>query len=711
MPASTELRPAMPTAGAAATSFGYVPALDGLRAVAVAAVVVFHAGASWLGGGFLGVSVFFTLSGFLITSLLLDERRHRDRTDLRRFWSRRFRRLLPAAWFTIALVVLLGLLGVWDDAQRRGLGGDTRWAVAELVNWHFVIQGSDYAAASSAPSPLQHLWSLAVEEQFYVLLPLVVVGAFAFARRRATGARAPHVVLGVVLATGIVASSAASARFAGSDVNRAYFGTDSRVAEMLLGALLAVWYDRSRTIAASPSAPAGVASRVVGSPRLAIPAALGLVAASALGVLLVVADVEDRLLYPWGLLACALSTAALIYACLRSPAFSAVLSRPTLVRIGRISYGIYLLHWPVVLALTPERVGFGGVGLAVLRIAVPVAGASALYLLVEQPIRHGHRLRGRAVVPTAAIAVVAIVGGGALVAARATLPHYLEPRALGDLRVQEAPDPTGTSTSAPSTSTAEAPGAQAPTTAPAPEQSPTAAPGGDASSAPPRRAQRVLLVGDSVAASLEGQLLAALRSAGVSAASAAAPGCGVITGFPADEDGRIAEMTRQCNGIIPKRQSDAVARFRPDLVVVLSSWEITNRSVDGVSYRQGTPEMDALLRRLYGETIDRLSATGAAVALTLMPDAVDGTTQQVGPEEVPRNRALNGLLDALAAERPGVVSLPLARIVCPADPCPTTVDGIELRGKDGRHFDTPAAARWTAQRWAMLILGVDLDRT
>jgi hypothetical protein len=175
--------------------------------------------------------------------------------------------------------------------------------------------------------------------------------------------------------------------------------------------------------------------------------------------------------------------------------------------------------------------------------------------------------------------------------------------------------------------------------------------------------------------------------------------------------GRIADMTGPCNDAIPARQRDAVARFHPDLVVVLSSWEITNRSVDGVWYQQGTPQADAEIRALHGQTIDRLSASGAAVALTLMPDVVDGRTQQARPEEIVRNERLNGLLTGLAASRPGVVALPLDTIVCPTDPCPSVVDGIELRGGDGRHFDTAPAARWTAQRWTEMILGVDLDRT
>ncbi|MCB0951246.1 MAG: acyltransferase, partial [Microthrixaceae bacterium] len=133
-------------------ALGYEPSLDGLRAVAVVAVLFFHARFSWIPGGFLGVSTFFTLSGFLITSLMIKEWRRTGSVSLRGFFSRRFRRLLPASWFTLALVVAMGAVGIWVSEQLRSLRGDVPWALVELINWHFIAQGRDYGAQFAAPS-------------------------------------------------------------------------------------------------------------------------------------------------------------------------------------------------------------------------------------------------------------------------------------------------------------------------------------------------------------------------------------------------------------------------------------------------------------------------------------------------------------------------------------------------------------------------------
>ncbi|MGI9577787.1 MAG: acyltransferase family protein, partial [Microthrixaceae bacterium] len=166
-------------------ALGYEPALDGLRALAVVAVLFFHARFGWARGGFLGVSTFFTLSGFLITSLMLGEWRASGAVSLRGFYRRRFRRLLPASWATLLLVLAMGALGIWSTTQLRDLRGDVPWALAELVNWHFIAEDRTYGAQFVAPSPIEHFWSLAVEQQFYLVLPAVVIVALRFSRRRA----------------------------------------------------------------------------------------------------------------------------------------------------------------------------------------------------------------------------------------------------------------------------------------------------------------------------------------------------------------------------------------------------------------------------------------------------------------------------------------------------------------------------------------------
>ena len=220
---------------------GYRPALDGLRAVAVLAVMVEHSGVRRPGGtglllpgGFLGVDVFFVISGFLITSLLLIEHDGTGRVDLRRFWLRRARRLLPAACVTIAATcVAAAVVGLAIDGEA--LRGDALAALAYVANWRFIVTDQSYFAAFGVPSPFRHLWSLSLEEQWYLVFPPLLVGLLALVRRR-TGA------LLVVLATAAAASAVwmAVCHTPGQDPSRAYYGTDTRAQTLLVGALLAV---------------------------------------------------------------------------------------------------------------------------------------------------------------------------------------------------------------------------------------------------------------------------------------------------------------------------------------------------------------------------------------------------------------------------------------------------------------------------------------
>ncbi len=664
---------------------GHVPALDGIRALAVVAVLVFHGDVTGAGGGFLGVSVFFTLSGFLITSLLLREwaagtgASTAAGIDLRRFWSRRFRRLLPASWLTVGLVLLLGWAGAWDTEQLRALRGDVPWSLAELVNWHFIIEGTSYGAAQSSPSPLEHFWSLAIEQQFYVLLPALLMLLLARGdgppRRRLRTAA-------VVLAALAVASAVANGLLAGGSVDRAYFGTDTRAAELLVGALLAFAMlskvrleDRWRRVA------------VAG----------GALAIAVLVVLFHTAALTSRWLYPWGLLLTAGCTAALVVGAVqRGPLASALALRP-MVLLGRISYGVYLLHWPVFLWLDEARTGLDGAALFAVRVVVSLAAATAMYHLVEMPIRTGRRIgttTARVAVPCAA--VVLLAGSFALTRDLPPPPDFLQPRDPGEVQIREVPTTTTTTTTTtpPPPTTAGAAPTTTPTTAPPP---------------PPRRPQRVLLVGDSVAASLEDALGDALVERGISFATAATPGCGLLTGDPADAQGTPLEFTSACNGAIPEVQSGAVSDVGPDLVVALSTWEAGDRVVDGTWYQVGTPAGTDMMRRLYGETIQRLSARGATVAFLTIPDFVDSRTRPADTETNRRLRYVNDLLVDIGATYLGpVTTMRLDRIVCPATPCPTQVEGVTLRPGDGAHLDDAAGARCAAQRLADQIAAMAL---
>ncbi len=316
------------------TRLSRLPGLDGLRGLAVVAVVAFHAGYEHMVGGYLGVSTFFTLSGFLITSLLLNESRRTDTVALRTFWSRRFRRLLPASLATIALVALVfGPLVATAD-QRATMQGDVLSSVFEVANWHFIFTGSSYAQLFASPSPLLHFWSLAIEEQFYLLFPILLVGLWRLSRGRRG-----------VLAAGLAALALASFLepfvFDMSD-DRVYFGTDTRASELLLGALLAVALSseplRRRLAMRYWWRTAAIVAGV---------AALAVQAYWWWGL-----DQSTPWLYRGGFtLYAALSCLVITAAALPSGPMRAGLSVGVARWLGERSYGIYLAHWPIFLTV------------------------------------------------------------------------------------------------------------------------------------------------------------------------------------------------------------------------------------------------------------------------------------------------------------------------------------------------------------------------
>lgn len=245
--------PARPetTAPPAGPRLAHEPALDGLRGLAVAAVVAFHL--EHLTGGFLGVDLFFVLSGFLITSLLLVEAGGRGRIGLGRFWSRRARRLLPALFLLLVGVAAL-ILRFTPADDRPGFRGDALSTLAYVANWHALADTAGYWDIFAQPSPLDHMWSLAIEEQFYLASPLLVVGVLALARRRSgSGDRWVAAVAGA----GALASFAVlAATFSAVDTSRAYYGTDARVGPALLGAAPAAMTVARRAAAAGPDVAA-----------------------------------------------------------------------------------------------------------------------------------------------------------------------------------------------------------------------------------------------------------------------------------------------------------------------------------------------------------------------------------------------------------------------------------------------------------------------
>lgn len=354
-------------------SVGYMPALDGLRALAVVAVVLYHGEVGGIPGGFLGVEIFFVISGYLITALLLSERQRTGSTAYVAFWIRRAKRLLPALFALIAVVGTVWV--VFHQREVAQLRGDMVGALTYVTNWYQIIVKQSYFEAIGRPSPLRHLWSLAVEEQFYIMWPVVLAVIF-----KVTRARRNQMIL-VTLGLALVSVVAAIVMFSpGTDPSRIYYGTDTRASGVLLGAALA--------IAVPPWLMTG---KVVAGARKAM-TAIGLV--GLLGLTLMITQVSefDSFLYRGGFALVDLLTIAVILALVHPcrTVWSRLFALAPLLWVGRRSYGIYLWHWPIFVLTRPGLdIPLHGWPLLSLRLALTMMIAELSYRFVEMPVRNG----------------------------------------------------------------------------------------------------------------------------------------------------------------------------------------------------------------------------------------------------------------------------------------------------------------------------------
>jgi peptidoglycan/LPS O-acetylase OafA/YrhL len=630
----------------------HLPALDGLRGLAVALVVAFHL--ALVPGGWLGVDVFFVLSGFLITRLLLHERDLSGRTDLVEFWRRRARRLLPALVLVLAGVAAYAAWYPEPALLPADLPGQFVATIAYVANWFQIRAGTGYWDQFATPSPLEHMWSLAIEEQFYLAFPLVVAGALTLLR----GRRSAFIV---ALALGAVGSWAlAMVRLAeGGSFDRVYLGTDTRVGAILCGA-----------VGGALSVHPGVGGAIA---RRARP--LGLPALASVVVLGVVVDGETAWSpVRWGLVPLLEIFVAVVLVAAttsgRPAASSRLLGAFPLVWLGGISYGLYLWHIPVVLAAERAWRDQPRWLVVVAAAAISVAMAQLSAVAIERPIRR----RGLAVAPRFVVVTGAAVVllGSLLIVRQATEPaRELErDRSAGDAQVEVAE-------ADPEESGPEFAGAiELPLARPA------------------DRGPRVFLLGDSLARDLAPNFDRMARDSGIIPSQASFVGCG---DGGMDEDPSLfndAAFVARCEAwraSIP----ELLERARPDVVVLLRA--SARRTIPGstVVHDRCEPEWLAWYRDEMTRELAELSAQGSAVAVATRPynrfgEVVDETNDR----EVD---CINEVLREVVEADANAVILPIDEWVCPTrTSCRVAQDGVVLR-PDGLHFRGPGgdlAASW-----------------
>jgi peptidoglycan/LPS O-acetylase OafA/YrhL len=662
--------------------------LDGLRGIAVLAVVLYHAGVSWAPGGFLGVEVFFVLSGFLITSLLVAEWQRSSTIALGAFWIRRARRLLPALF---CLVGAIGIYYLFAGAAQAvpNLKADGISALTYVSNWHQIVAGANYFAASGPVSPLQHTWSLAIEEQFYLVWPLVVLGVLRLVGRRGartTADRRPLIALLALSLAGAVVSALDMALLfdGGRNLNRIYYGTDTRAFGLLIGASLAI---------ALALAPQRTADRA-GAPRRAVGlAALVAIAMIFAGMALV--NGSTPWMYPYGMVGLDAAVVILIVAAVACPGCigGRLLAVGPLGALGNISYGVYLWHFPLFLWLSEGSIGLSGVNLLAVRLAVTLAVSAASYAFIEQPIRQRRRPVWliRALTPLAAGGSVAAL---LLASAASALP-------VGVPAAATLPQPPAKLAGSDAGCTVTLKDAKTYGVAPLPETKQTQFVytslgdhqltwSGTAQKAfhtcPPKR---VLLVGDSLAFTLGVPWLQDEERYGIQLADAGMLGCAFTTQGELNVAGTWEGQSAGCPQALEQWAAEKKAMHPQAVVVELGYRDQFDWKINGKMVHLGQAAFDRSVQNQINRLVSVLGAGGTkilflSIPYTHPPNLPDGSPAPAASPQ--RHAQINAMLAAAARRHPKTVHvLDLDQTVSPGNHYDANVNG-QLCRFDGVHF-------------------------
>ena len=638
--------------------------MQGLRAIAILLAIVYHADIQPFSGGYVGIEVFFVISGFVITGLLLRERETTGHTSLRSFYGRRARRIIPMATLVIIVTVIVTYhsLGTLVGHQTAL---DGAWSAVFLANVHFQATDTNYLLSQAPPSPLLNYWSLGVEEQFYIVYPALFLFLGWWAQRAQRGSF--RLRLTVVLVVVIVASYTYSIVFTASNAQSAYFSLLVRSWELALGGLIAVYSPELRRI---PQAWAAVASWV------------------GLAVILVTSvTLTPASEYPGALVAIPTLAAGLVIAAGASApkwGVELLLRRQPFPFLALISFSLYLWHWPI-LEIAAQRRGVATLPVWDDVLLLVGAGilASLTYRFIENPVRHAKFLVRRK--------WASLIMGLCLIIATLAVTTYEQRRPTVDLG-QIANATTGQGCPAP------------------PEQEVRGLT--DAVQEPSHRVvARILLIGDSTACTMLPGLEAVGAPVGVRVEDGAVIGCGVVSGAVAPDfvDGRnVGAYTQSCQLRADQAERRALGAGRPNVVLWASSWERDGLLVVTGGQQKvlmpGSRQWYAVLWKRMTSRVREFTKMGATVVMLTQPPFIDppGTSSPT-PQDRGFER-LNALLTQFAARVPHVRVVNLAAFECPSGPpCPALVNNVWLR-LDGAHYDVGGSLY--VAHWLMPRLGV-----
>jgi peptidoglycan/LPS O-acetylase OafA/YrhL len=636
--------------------------LDGVRGVAILAIMAYHSGVPGLDvGGYFSQDAFFVLSGLVITLILLREWQGDHRIRLGRFYAGRIRRLLPAL-FVMLICVTLYVNFVAPPGQYPGYRQDALAVLGYFSNWHFIATNSNYFAMSGAPSLLTHTWSLAIEEQFYLAWPLILMAILWLTRRRRD--LGLYVVL-AVSTCGALLSTAWMAHLYRSRTSptRLYFGTDTHAQSILIGCALAA----ALTLITARGRDAWLVP-VARSRRVRwLLSGGGVAAAVALGWQWTHVG-QGRFAFEGGFLVGALLTAVVLasVACAPKGPLAVVLSWPVLTYLGTISYGMYLWYFPIFQVVDEARTHRTGLSLFALRVAVDIAVATASYFLIEQPVRRGalFRFSGPRWVPR-------VRALGLLASSLAVTLGVVVGMTAGSSASFAIPVSSARSSPVPSLTPAPALGVHSVT--------------------------RLLVVGDSTALTLANALPTAGDGWDAAIDEQGIIGCGVAIGPLVLDHGVVGTPGAPCDSTTPvgqqwpARLQGLVAGVHPDVVALLAGrWEVTDRVYDGQWTNILAPAFQRYVRDQLRLAVQIGTASGAHMVLLTAPCYSSGEQPDGSPwpeDSAARLQAYNDLLYSVAAEFPAQASVVnLNAMMCPGGRFEPVIDGVTVRAPDGVHF-------------------------